>query len=514
MSAALLANVVNGIVVAAKPAVTDVLPASSELDTQLTSDPHTWTSMLVRVLDVYVDPLFTSIPAAPVPGAPASASIAWNTAAQIRKVMTDPATVAAALPATNHLPQSKVDNLSWKLRSFQRGADVQDALDSYLAYMVAGSLLPPALVASQISAKRAIRDLVALEAFLVRISSAIAAASAVQVSLAEALCMYRVEGDLITPVSEAHWVDRLPVNELTEIQNLGQIDTGNVRDTLRRGLWSYPYKALAVRFAIPAAALPAAGPERDAVEMYVKCFALTHWLLLIGGLDVVAKTVGTIDPVRFGDGVIKFVHDYRIAVGLPSLMPDRIAEFDAVFGSLKCTWPANENGVVVVTTDAPVLLSSFALGLALLVFRRDYAHGGGPFIQPPPGLEYLAYHVQADRVAKVDDRFLYVLASAAVAAARSSNSDFAQLKLDLSTLALPTTLHRDPMRGEDPAEHISVFDKLTAAPARFLDDPTKAGRLAEFIILAEAGDWSAYPGIRGNVARYRKLLEFYKALLA
>lgn len=519
MTVGLLANALHGVVVAAKPVAPDVLPTPAELDIQLTGAPAEWAKMLTRVLDAYVDPLFSGIPATSVPGAPGSAAVAWNNEAQIRKLLADPASVTFNLPATNHLPLSKVDNLSYKLRSFLPGTNMEDALNIYLAYIAAGRTLSPTLTATKAAAKRAIRALVVLEAFLVRISAAINAAATVGVSLAETLALYRVEGDLVTPISNAHLQDRLPFNEKLDVRNLG-IDTGSVSLTLQRGLWSYPYKALAPRaLGIPATVLPAAGSMRTAAEKKVKCFALIHWMLVIGGVDVVARTVGTIEPIGFRVGLTKFVDKYRTAVGLPSVIADREVEFDSVFNDLTCSWPADEHGRVVVAPNTPVLLASFALTIALLVFRRDHAHGGGPFIQPPLGLEYLGYHVQADLVAKENDRFVRLLASAAVAAAKSMNPMFGALKARLAPLGLPTSPPKDPAPETDPPVYdTTVFDVLTTSS--FLNNAASAGFLADFILRAEGVDWRnpggapSYADNRGNLARYRKLLEFYKALLA
>ncbi len=514
MPAFLLANIVHEFVLAAKPIAPDVLPGPAEIDTQLTNAPANWATLLIRVLDTYIDPLFTNIPTTAVSGTPGGAAVAWNTEAQIHKVMTAPTSVVFALPVTNTLPLSKADVLDYKLRSFQRAGDILKALDIYLSYIGSGRSLPPPLTATKNAAKGAIRDLVVLEAFLVRYAATINAAATAGISLAETLALYRVEGDLAAPLSNVHILDRLPVNEKINIENLGD-DTHSVSLTLQRGLWSYPFKALAPRaLGLPAGTLPV-GAARAAAEQQAKCFALIHWMILIGGLDLISNAVSLpISPLGFRALITTVMQNWRMARGLSSIKKHREDEFDRVMLDLKCIWPADANGRLIVVPDTPVLLATFALTQAVLLFGLDHTKANGPFIQPHPDLTYLAYNLQHARsnADKTRDRYIHLLASAAVAAAKSTNPTFAPLKAKLAPLGLPNKLQKDPK--VDSSEHVSVFDKLTAIPTKFLDDATNSGLLADFILRAEHKDWNPYEPNRGNLARYRKLLEFYRGLLS
>ena len=515
MTTPLLANVVHEFVRAAKPVVPDVLPSPAEIDTQLTNAPATWTAMITRVLDVYIDRLFTSIPTTLVPGTPGGAAVAWNTEGQIRKVMADPASVTFAPPATNTLPLSKADVLDYKLRSFQRTADVLKALDIYLQYISSGRSLAPSLTATKKDARNAIRDLVALEAFFVRYTAIISASATSGTSLAESLALYRVEGDLVAPLSSLHVTDRLPVNEKIDVRNLG-VDTGNVSLTLQRALWSYPFRALAPRaLGISASALPPVGAARIAATQQAKCIALIHWMLVIGGLDLISSAVMLpIDPHGFRAHITTVMHDLRTSRGLPSILSDRKVEFDWVMTDLTCTWPADASGRVIVSPDTPVLLATFALTQAVLLFGLDHTKANGPFVEPHLDLMYLAYNLQHARsnADKTRDRYIHLLASAAVAAAKSGKPTFAPLRAKLAPLTLPSKLPKDP--EVDPSEHVATFDKLMAAPTKFLDDATNSNLLSDFILRAEHTDWTAFEKNRGNLARYRKLLEFYRGLLA
>lgn len=516
MSPLLLAEASFALVAAVKPKAVPLLPPKAELDTQLGNAQASWATLLTRVLDSHIEPLFTAIPGTAIEGAPGSGPVAWDTVPQIRQVMSVAASVTFALPATNSLPLSKADVLDFKLRVFQPGTnDILNALDTYLDYAAAGRVLAPALIATKDSAKNAIRELVALEAFLIRYSAAINASAASDLSLAETLALYRVEGNLIAPMSATHLADRLPVNEQIDIENLGE-DTGNVSLTMQRALWSYPFKALAVRaLGISPAALPAAGAARAVAELRAKGFALLHWMLMTAGLDFLSQRVGLpIDSLTFRSLVTRFSDALRTVRGLPAALATRETEFDSVIVDLTVSWPSDANGHVVIAPNTPVLLASYCLTQGMLLSRLDHTEGNGPFIEPHSDLRYLAYNLQHARSSsdKTLDRFIHLLASAAVAAAKSTKPAFATLKSKLAPLGLPNTLTKDP--ESDPSDHVGVFDKLTASPAKFLDDVTNSGLLAEFVLRAEHADWSTFEKNRGNLARYRKLLAYYSALLS
>jgi hypothetical protein len=516
MSPPLLANAVFGIVAAAKPVAVPILPTSAELDAQLGTTSATWSTLLTRVLDSYVDPLYTGLPATPVAGAPGVPPAAWNTEAQIRKVMSSQASVVFVPPVSNTLPLSKADVLDFKLGTFQPGTnDILNALDTYLDYIASGRSLAPTLISSKVVAARAVRELGTLEAFLIRFDAALRASAAAGISLAETLAMYRVEGNLTAPLSAVHLSDRLPINEQLTVRNLG-VDTGNVELTLKRALWSYPFQTLAPRALgiIAPASLPAVGAARDTAEKRAKSFALLHWMLVIGGLDFLAGFVAPpMDALVFRDIVTTFMSMTRAALGLPAAVPAMQAEFDAVFADLSCTWPADKKGRVVVAPNTPTRLAGFCLTQAMIFSRLNHVQGAGPFVEPHPDLKYLAYNLQHSRSATVQgsDRFIHLLASASVAAAKSVNPAFGTLKGKLLPLGLPVKLVKDPF--DDPTDHLDVFDKLTKAPIKFLDDATNSALLAEFVLRAEDADWRAFEENRGNLARYRKLLAYYTALL-
>ena len=522
-----------------RPVPPTLLIEGKGIDSRLTDDPRTWSALITRVLNKHVDPrlldgdspsnnngVFKGLPSNLVPGKAGGVPVSWNTESRVRQVLADRATVHPEALETNSLPLSQVKDPTYKLRTGQ----VVQAFELYLEYVSAGRVLAGATTASKATAKKALLELVALEAFLVRLSAAIYAASNAGTSLAEALALYRVEGNLVAPMSAGHMADALPVNDSMEVNaegvlpNLSRNLSVEVSFTMRRALWSYTFKGLAERDlknVLPEGALrlPNVGAEREKAEGRIKCRALVTWMLVLGGLDSIVRNTFSQVPESFGYHLTAFIHQCRTSLDLPSDVNKQRDVFDRLFSDLQCTWPTDIDGRVVVAPANPVALASYVLTIALLVLRRDYAHGGGPSIQPFQDLQYVVYNLQSQRVGKEDDRFGYLLASAAVAAARVGspakvNPKFRPLAERLkdpgAKLDLPRRLTKDP--AKDPSDHVLIFEKLTA-PDGFLSDVTSAGLLADFILRAESADWSGYTSPRGNLARYRKLLGFYSALL-
>ena len=444
------------------------------------------------------------MPSTPVSGAPGAAKAAWDTEAQIRKALRDPAALAYTKPKTNSLPQALVGLLDYKLRRFQAGRtdDVLAGFNLLIAY-AAGSL-PAPTTATLSSAKQGMRDLAAAEAFLVRFSAAINAAAGSDLSLAEVLALYRTEADLLAPTSLVRFQDRMPVYEMVESISLGD-DTADVLVTMQRGLWGSPFSKL-----FPAQGVPVGPAARAPLERTTKASALVDWLLILGGLDFLSDRIGSVTPPRVRLFTTQFMNENRVKLGKPDNFPAQQAAFDAVFADLEVVFPPDRTGRLLMAPKNPVRLASFVLTEACLFFRLDKDKGFGPFVEPPPLLKYLAYNTQHKRsnTRVEDDLFSWILASAAVAAKRTTLPQFASLKSKLPA-GLPAELKKDPR--VDNSEHVAVFNQI-AGPA-FLGDPTNFGLLAQFVLEAEHAAWSAFEENRGNLARFQKLLAHYTALL-
>lgn len=511
MAVDLLTLVMNGALGVSGPLVQPLLPTWSELNTQLTNDPAHWRTKIVKYITDHVAPRYRALPSTTVRGAPASAPQRWDTSLMLRRVMSKPSAVTGWIkPLTNNLPDASVSRFDFKLRGFQGQDDIAAGLDLLEAYLTAATL-PPAASASKQAASQSILNLGALDAFLVRHGAAIKAAAVTQMSLAEALALGRTEGDLISPLSLLRFDERWPHYEFLRDISLGSVHTPIVLETMRRGLWSFPFNLM---FAA-GTPLPADAATKAAAEASIKSFALGHWLLIIGGLDFLAQRIPHVmNAADMRTVVTNFMDENRVWHGLPSDLVARENEFDALFASLGVRWPASTTGRVVVAPQNPEILVSFVLTEALFFFTLDKDQGQGPFVEPPPGLKYLAYNLQHARSNALpeDDRFIHCLASAAVAANRDVRPEFAALKALLAPLGLRVALLLDP--EVDSSEHVEEFNKLAGPPTHFLATSSNFDLLVDYVLRAPFGPWRSFLANRANFARYRQLLAYYGALLA
>ena len=493
------------------PTAPPLLPTWSELNTQLTNDPVHWRAMIVSYITDHVGPRLAALPTTAVRGAPASAAQRWDTMPRLRQVMSKPSAVTGwAKPVTNQLPNATVSSFDYKLRGFQGHDDISAGLDLLEAYLPK-STLPPGASANKQVARQSVLNLGALDAFLVRHGAAIKAAAVTQMSLAEVLAVSRTEGDLISPLSLLRFDERWPYYEFLTDISLGPVHTPIVLETMRRGLWSFPFNQM---FAA-GATLPADAAAKAAFEAAIKSFALGHWLLVIGGLDFLAQRIPHVmDAADMRTVVTNFMDENRVWHGAPSNLVARQNEFDTLFASLGVRWPTSTTGRVAVAPQKPELLVSFVLTEALFFFTLDKDQGQGPFVEPPPSLKYLAYNLQHARsnALSEDDRFIHCLSSAAVAANRDVRPEFAPLKGLLALLGLRSALLLDPK--VDSSEHVEEFNKLTGPPAHFLATSANFDLLADYVLRAPDGPWHAFAANRANLARYRQLLAYYSALLA
>jgi hypothetical protein len=333
------------------------------------------------------------------------------------------------------------------------------------------------------------------------------AAAAANVTLANALALYRTEGDLVVPISQKRLADRLPSFENNFKFSLN--DAEILRPTLKFGLWSFPINRL---FGNWLQDTPANINNAKSIALQTWCFATT-------GFDFVFRQTLTLKPTLqvLQNKLHDFMHQNRISLGIASVKDDRKAEVNAVIADLDHVWPTSAAGRIIVVPKDPVKLVEFILREALIFFQ---AHGilvDGPAITPNTALKYLAYHTQWTRsVLPAGDKFTWVLISAAVAAAKKSPAKpaFAALHASLQGMGLPGNLSKDPK--VDSTDHVDAFNKLNAA--NWWSVAANLSNLADFILAADLSDWSGWnkqnESIRANIARYARLLEYYRGLIS
>lgn len=519
---AALMNVMLG--AAAAPAAR-VAPAfdfadNAAIRTQLTNSPANWPVVIKRHLDDFVLPQFQAIPSTPVAGAPGGAKVAWNTPEQIAKVLRNESAVTFTAPATNDFAKAEVSRFDYKLHQLQPnpGGDIADAWQLVKAYTAGGGAAVPASAhASQAAAVWTINQLAAFEGFCIRVAAAIAAAARADVSLAEALALWRTEGDLLVPYSEARQSARAPSGDVIPSISLGA-NTNEVFATMQRGLWSFTYERL-IR-----AGLPADAAQQKQVEDAFGLLAFVHWSLVAAGLDFFWKQIALDlgDRSKTVAAIADFLNGNHIGrTGtLTDFKPALAADCHAVLNDLVCHLPSATTGRVIVAPTHPAPLVALVLGEALIFAELGSVNGQGPAVEPTPKLKYLAYHCQdhRHRTDVAQDKFTLMLVSAAVAAARTATG---ALKASLAPYAADATFPKSsglksldfktPVVGGDTSGHLAAYQKLADGGWW---NATNLDNLADFILAAKAGQWVGWDDLRGNMARYQKLRAYYEALLS
>jgi hypothetical protein len=352
----------------------------------------------------------------------------------------------------------------------------------------------------------------ALVPFYLRVRIAIDASKIAGVSLAEALALYRVEGDLVVPMPQAYLDNRMPPFESGFETELDAAYWVLIKPTMQHALWSFDQEEFRKRVPI----LDAADREE-----FIKFLALRDWLVAIGGLDFVSHKIAAAGAWPGGrDAYTKFCHDVRVANGLNPPMADSEAAYRAQRDNLKFD---EVSGRLVVAPKDAVLLASEILGHALLVLK---AVGKGPAgsLRAVPALNYLVYNTSDILEPKpaLNDKFNWILASAAFALAKktaapgycpAAHAKMQSLKLPeaVKGVAGRTTLPDIDKKATVPsAEHVAVLQKIDSTTFT----TTEKDQFAQFILRATAEDWSGFKKNRANASRHARALAYYKVVAA
>lgn len=425
---------------------------------------------------------------------------------------------------------------------------LRDAYEKYRAWKqeipgwTSATTVPEALEALRWSS--------ALEGFFIRILAAKKAADRAHVSLAQALALYREEGNLVVPMSANHVLNNLPPFESGLLMFHG--NWPKIGSTMRWGLWSFPGDGVT-----DGASMTTPLAQNPANEQRIRTMAVIDWCIAVVGFDFLTSNV--LSPGQSWSfnkmGFTGFAKENRVSLGVP-FWPDTFAVFQELFDPFDTQiadrpglganlqimkWPTTNAERYVVAPRDPVALVSMILTEAL-VFKRALANGSkhGPIIKPPPRLEYLAYHTQdtIDPKDPKEDLFTWILVSAAVAVKtlrRPITGPLAKFKPLSDSLqdgalganAIRSKLDFDPVqkalslkkpggltasdKSKFRSQHVEVFEKLKEAG--WWDDAAHMSDLADFIMEAGESDWGAFFQHRANASRHARLLAFYEWLI-
>jgi hypothetical protein len=386
----------------------------------------------------------------------------------------------------------------------------------------------------------------ALEGFFIRILAAAKAAERAHVSLAQALALYRTEGNLVVPMSANHALNGLP-----PIETGLKMFHGNwpkIGGTMQSGLWSWPGGDFG--------GTPL--PENDMTRQAIRTLAFADWCIAIVGFDFLIKSKIVRPGMDWVTNVMSFSEfaiENRTSLKVP-YWTDRVAVNQELIGPFKSQtedrpgaganlqilkWPTTAAERYVVAPRDPAALISVILTEAL-VFQRALANGSkhGPLIKPPSRLEYMAFHSQdtIDPKDPTEDLFTWILVSAAVAAKTLHRpivgalvkfkplsdslqdgvlgADAIRNKLDFDPVQKALSVKNGGLTAAQKAkfrsQHVDVYNKLKAA--NWWDDPTHMSDLADFIMEVGENEWGAFMQHRANVSRYARLVAFYEWLTA
>lgn len=524
MAMADVAGVLAGVVAAqAGPPGEFPFPKTPAIKAELTNVAGNWPVVLKHHLDDFVLPQYSAIPATAVPPKAGVAAVAWNTIAQVGKVVRNESAVGYVPPATNNLPLAQFDRFDYKLHQLQENppGDIAAGFQLFKDYFASNPKTVPATAfTNQDTAVRSIRNLAAFEALCIRLASAVSGAARAGVSLSEALAFWRTEGDLLVPWSNQRRTGSAPTGDFIAMISLGD-HTADVLFSMKRGMWSLTYNRLPGILRLPVNAA-----ETVIVENACRLLALIQWWVIAAGVDFFWQppqvpvdllnrpaTVGNLATFLNDNHKARFgaAGDNRAAL---------VAECNSVLDDLTVQLPGAVTQRVIVTPSNPVRLMSLMLGEALLFSELDSVGGRGPVIAPVPELKYLSYHCQdtRHRTDETRDKFTLMLVSAAVSAARGPAGP---LKTSLQPLANDPAFPKpadlkdiSAVSGNvvgDTSGHQTGYQKLK--DAGWLN-PADLKLLAQFMLTATPAQWSGWADLRGNMARHRKLLGYYEKLLS
>jgi hypothetical protein len=365
-------------------------------------------------------------------------------------------------------------------------------------------------------------NVAAFEGFCIRLTAAILAADRAQVSLAEALALWRTEGDLVAPYSEGRRAAGAPTYDV--IKNIALGDrTADVLFTMSRGMWSGTFSS-----AFPGEPLPTTLAQMRLKFDGIKLRAFAEWSLVLAGVDRFWQKIAVDLGNRTGtlnDTASFFDRNHVALFGGASAVAARKAECNDILDNfiITATFGDLSERLIAAPNDnaafKPWALVWVVLGEALIFQSLNKAAGEGPVVEPTLRLKYLAYHCQDHRhdTDPTQDKFTLMLISATVSAARTGPAGAQKTALQaVAGLPQPADLgtpdFTDPTQVlGDTANHQVAFTLLEAAG--WWTSTANLDWLTDFMLKATLVQWGGFGQLRGNMIRFANLLAYYTKLL-
>ncbi len=370
--------------------------------------------------------------------------------------------------------------------------------------LIEGRSTLAAVTRSAAEAEEAVMHLRRLEDVLLRVQAARDAAQLTASPLHEVLALYRVEGDLAAPPSESDITDGIP----SGTDDAGSsIDGPAMPDITHLVVLLHPGARLAgfIDLGIDA------DPE-------IRGAGLKYWFVQIAGLDVVGHQAR---DWRSNFAAWSSVNWAAAGLAPPPGADHRKAaedRWDALVANMVLSSAAGtvSSAVQIAPTDPRLMLAGILAEAMMWLRQQGRIDQLLTVAAPPgrlsPGMSYLHYHAGTEGLRAILVRALLAVLQgqglANLALRQEVQSDFvlasalANIEADVST--------RSALSLDDQVRRLLSVWHL-AEP--WLATGARLHALGIFIETADRS-WSSWREHRGNLSRYRQLVEYYRRLLA
>jgi hypothetical protein len=392
---------------------------------------------------------------------------------------------------------SKPEEFQFRLDlNIAEGANRRNALGRALA---SGSGVIPDTISDKIDAVRQLRR---VDDILIRVLAAKQAALATGVPMAEAMALYRIEGNLDVPAGSSSLVGIVPSDSPTPLSRVAHMpphpsNSDNAR-MFPHLVWFSRHSGFYGRFTI-------AFPPSSAAAMFaLKEPALVDWFLHICGFDdlqtkVYAKAQDLSRPMR--DMFAEWSEANWTAVRVPSTKVAAADRWDSLVNNLEArAVTTGATPAFSVTPKMPVTFVAGVLAEGLVLLR---ARGSTETFR------YLSYNAGRNQAYAIAIRGL-------IAARKTTGTRYKPLRDAIAadaafTVALTSLESR--VRSERDTGR-AVAELLSGRPdfVRWLsaDEAVKAPLLGDFLETASTTIWPSWKEHRGNLSRFLQLLDYYR----
>jgi hypothetical protein len=404
--------------------------------------------------------------------------------------------------------------LDWHLKLDQAETGVEEPVGTNDAFKllkqrIAAQPVDVSAAATGVTTARMLGQIRRLHDILLRFEIAARAASASGLPLPMVLALYRQEGDLAVPPARNTLTgdDRPPVP--------GQ--RGDVRVALPPGRSNFPIRNMSPRvdlrhlvWTASAEGLSNAGLGADARDV-----ANVQYHILIAGLDAMVLEPGGMKvwATQNRPDLVSALPPAEAARQAWKAFTDRWADLTQ--------WTSTTGDTKAVTPRNTVRYTAGIVEEGARFLRRMRVEnelvGGVSADSLPDILAYLNYHAYVASDPGPPAGSLYprgyraIVLSALVAAGKSNRvpelrqaiaAGSAQLRQELSSA-----------EGTGAQLFARANNAWTSLLAPFLSESGRIAQLAKFIETASTADWGGWQTHRQNVIRFKRLLDFYRALL-